>query len=113
MPKKHYSECGKVLAHLRVEYGENLEQQARRLGFNTMYISLIQNGRRAMSPKVYESVITHYDVSDERKEILMRDMINDEDVWRFREVFGEDVDNGRINLPDMVYILTGYRESAE
>ena len=113
MAKKHYTEWGKVFARLRIMYSETLKQQSQRLGFNNMYISFIQNGRKIVTPQVYESVIEHYPLSEEEKAILMRGMISDDDVKRFRSVFGADVDNGKISVPDMVYILTGYKEGSK
>ena len=113
MAKKHYTEWGKVFARLRVMYSETLKQQGQRLGFNEMYISFIQNGRKAVSPQVYKSVVEHYRLTDEDKAILMRGMIRDEEVERFRSVFGADVDDGKITVPDMVYILTGYKEGSK
>lgn len=99
------TETGKILALYRIKYGETVAKQAKRLGFNPAYISLISNGHKTLTPAVFKSVVEHYSLTEENKAVLLRQMCEDDRFKRLDEV----LPGNTLNLEDKVYLLTGYR----
>src|SRR5574344_949275 len=101
-----YTETGKILAYYRFQYCETAAKQAKRLGFNAMYISLVSNGHRRVTPEVYRSIIEHYPLTDKEKESVLRQMCG-EDVYRR---FDEVIPGNKISVADKVYLINGFRK---
>ena len=51
------NEVGKVLGKLRVDFGETVAKQSKRLGFNPAYVSLVSSGDRGFSYEFYKRTL--------------------------------------------------------
>ena len=106
---KPYTNCyrtpvGKVLAKLRVEYGETVPNQAKRLGYAANYISLVSAGKRGFSSELYKRIFECYgEKAQEYRELLTTEVIKPDVKARFEETFGH------VTVEQMVYVLFGTR----
>ncbi len=78
---------GKILAKLRVDYGESQGKQAMRLHFNQSYLSMVSSDRRNFTIELYKSIMEHYSdkaqaYKTELQAILIKDVKD-----RFMEQF--------------------------
>lgn len=96
------NELGKILAKLRVDYGESLAKQAARLGFSTAYMSMVASDRRGFSYELYKSIMDHYaGKAAEYKRELITELIKHDVKERFIELFPEATPE------HMLYVLYG------
>lgn len=96
------NEVGKILAKLRVDYGESQEKQAARLGFSSSYLNMVSTDRRGFSYELYKSIIAHYaEKSSVFKEELINELIKTDVKERFTELFPNTTPE------QMLYILYG------
>ena len=96
------NEVGKVLAKLRVEFGESVVMQSKRLGFNQSYVTLVGNGKRGFSYEFYNRIFECYgEKAEEYREILTTELIKPDVRARFEETF-----NGA-TLTQMMYVIFG------
>jgi hypothetical protein len=101
-----YTETGKILAYYRFQYCETAAKQAKRLGFNAMYISLVSNGHRRVTPSVYCSIVEHYPLTEKEKEAVLKQMCDDEIYSRFEDV----LPGSKLSVAEKVYLITGFRD---
>lgn len=95
------NEIGKILAKLRVDYGESQAKQAERLGVSMSYISMVGSGKRNFSYELYKSILEHYYSIDKYKDSLDELVIGEERKKRFLSVFP------KITNKEILYILYG------
>lgn len=95
------NEIGKILAKLRVDYGESQAKQAERLGVSMSYISMVGSGKRNFSYELYKSILEHYYSVDKYKDSLDELVIGEERKKRFLSVFS------KITNKEILYILYG------
>ena len=93
---------GKVLAKLRVEYGENVSTQSKRLGCSPCSITLVGNGKRGFTYNFYTRIFECYgEIAQEYRDILTTELIKPEVKERFEKTFPG------ITPEQMLYILFG------
>lgn len=96
------NEVGKILAKLRVDYGESLAKQAVRLGFNQSYLSMVSSDKRSFSYELYKSIMEHYsEKASVFKEELINELVKADVKERFIELYPETTPE------QMLYILYG------
>ena len=99
------NEVGKILAKLRVDYGESQKKQADRLGFNAAYLSMVSSDKRNFSYELYKSVMEHYaPKAGEYKDELINALIKPEVRARFEETFAD------ATLERILYVLYGEKQ---
>lgn len=96
------NEVGKVLAKLRVDFGETVAKQSKRLGFNPAYVSLVSSGDRGFSYEFYKRIFECYgEKAQEYYEILTTELIKPDVRARFEETFEG------VTLEQMMYVIFG------
>lgn len=96
------NEVGKVLGKLRVDFGETVAKQSKRLGFDPSYITLVGNGGRGFSYEFYKRIFECYgEKAQEYYEILTTELIKPDVKARFKEAFGS------VTLEQMMYVIFG------
>lgn len=82
------NEIGKVLAKLRVDYGENVTTQSKRLACNPSFITLVGNGKRGFTYDFYTRIFDCYGESAEKyRTILTTELIKPDIQERFAKAF--------------------------
>ena len=96
------NEVGKVLGKLRVDFGETVAKQSKRLGFNPAYVSLVSSGDRGFSYEFYKRIFECYgEKAQEYYEILTTELIKPDVKARFEETFEG------VTLEQMMYVIFG------
>lgn len=96
------NKVGKVLGKLRVDFGETVAKQSKRLGFCQSYITLVGNGKRSFSYDFYKRIFECYgEKAQEYREILTTELIRPDVKERFEETFGS------VTLEQMMYVIFG------
>lgn len=99
------NKVGKVLAKLRVDFGENVKKQSERLGFNAAYLTVVSNGKRAFSYEFYRRIFECYgEKAEEYREILTTELIKPEIKDRFEKTFPG------ATIEQMMYVIFGNEE---
>ena len=99
------NEVGKILAKLRVDFGESQTRQAERLGYNASFLSLVSSDRRGFSYDLYKSIMEHYaPKATLYKNELQAALIKENVRKRFLEVFPN------ATAEQMIYVLYGIKE---
>ena len=98
------NEVGKVLGKLRVDFGESLAMQTKRLRFSQSYITCVGNGKRNFSYEFYKRIFECYgEKAEEYREVLTMELIKPDVRARFEEIFGN------VTLEQMMYVIFGER----
>ena len=63
---------GKMLRVLRIEEGESMRDMAAKLDLSLSYLSAIENGKRNVPSNFEDLVLSHYDLSEEKKAQLKK-----------------------------------------
>lgn len=98
------NEVGKVLGKLRVDFGETVAKQSKRLGFNPAYVSLVSSGDRGFSYEFYKRIFECYgEKAQEYRKILTTELIKPDVRARFAETFPDATDE------QMIFVIHGER----
>ena len=99
------NEVGKILAKLRVDFGESQTRQAERLGYNASFLSLVSSDRRGFSYDLYKSIMEHYaPKATLYKNELQSALIKEDVKARFLEICPD------ATAEQMIYVLHGVKE---
>ncbi len=99
------NKVGKILAKLRVDYGESQGKQALRLHFNQSYLSMVSTDRRNFTIDLYKSIMEHYaDRAQVYKTELQTILIKEDVKERFMKEFPD------ATVEQIFYVMYGVKD---